>query len=903
MGHKGLGLQRAMKALIDQQVHGYRNGHQLLSATMNLARQDQDTVDRLSDMAGPLRPGEVFNPYLAAYPLPSRSHFVFARTWQDLEAPRAGCVITKSLLVPMSVWENLNTLDELIALLTPVELEGKKKLTEPVKPGSDPLPVVLDQRTVELVEAMFLENRQPIVFFESQEAEAITKRVLLALWPSLRRNFAVCSFTLAPRKIDGRDFDLVFAPKTARTRFADWPGRRIEATSSKEARHRWSISIASRIFQSNSPSLIADDTLGALKTDSRGDEATLRLSLLWSELLAKSATTPTAVLGMIDILNSRGEHSQDAFKPLAPIITRATNIASSSLPDVEIWHFLTTLVGKFNKGLPSKSIFRTIKSEASNLAGRNPRSALEFLQAESLASRAVPAVLLAGIGDGISSNSTVFNASEGVTKVPSKTGLGLIALSTKFARYAIALAKEQPDICIPRLLTFFDDPDRKLQRKARRRLTPLFNDDILLPLLSPLLEGVTPEELSEFALRLGQETDFEISCFDEPIINASRDHLGLESLRNAIASNFNSPSSDRFIFKTLKSDIPSIVWLTGGSLGPERARRLLFRLLEETSDRNIQAILSEKLNCNHILDLLLSDRFLTASQIARVLTWGDLKVDMLLELGLDLLPCLNHEDKGLLLRYLLERSLAESAPSDHRVQIILRHAASQIAPHQLIQAAFPNFASTSRISENILLLNALPHQDRQGLLAHVDYLSSHLLNRQPKNLGGQAYAAWAQMIADSGQISWDTQLRAALPTLTFALEQTNFPVSALLVETFPIVYAQLLRSKGEDDFKLIPALLKLPFTFFADWDRAKAARRDLVEAFLRSSWPPADLLLAGLKAGIGDKILRRVSRSYNGNQYISKIEQDSYRFPPSIQNRLKATILNFQTSRKSNDWD
>jgi hypothetical protein len=497
----------------------------------------------------------------------------------------------------------------------------------------------------------------------------------------------------------------------------------------------------------------------------------------------------------------------------------------------------------------------------------------------------------------------VFNASEGVTKVPSKTGLGLIALSTKFARYAIALAKEQPDICIPRLLTFFDDPDRKLQRKARRRLTPLFNDDVLLPLLSPLLEGVTPEELSEFALRLGRETDFEISCFDEPIINASRDHLGLESLRNAIASNFNSPSSDRFIFKTLKSDIPSIVWLTGGSLGPERARRLLFRLLEETSDRNIQAILSEKLNCNHILDLLLSDRFLTASQIVRVLIWGDLKVDKLLELGLDLLPCLNHEDKGHLLRYLLERSLIESSPSDPRVQIILSLIASQIAPRQLIRAAFPSFASTSRVSENILLLNALPHQNRQGLLAHIDDLSNQLLNRQSDDLGAQAYAAWAQMIADSGQISWDTQLRAALPTLAFALEQTNFPVSTLIVETFPVVYAQLLRSKDENDFKLIPALLKLPFTFFADWDRAKAARRDLVEAFLRSSWPPADLLLAGLKAGIGDKILRRVSRSYVGNQYISAIEQDSYRFPPSIQTRLKATILNFQTSLKSNDWD
>lgn len=892
-----------MKALIEQQIHGYRNGHQLLSATLNLPRQDQDTVDRLSDMAGPLRPGETFSPYLAAYPLPSRSHFVFARTWQDHEAPRAGCVLTRSLLVPMTTWECLDTLDELIALLIPVELERKIKLPEQGDPGSDPLPAVSDQRTVELVEAMFLEGRQPIVFFETQEAEVITKRILLALWPGLRRNFAVCSFTLAPRKIDGRDFDLVFAPKTARTRFADWTGRRIDVASSREPRHRWSTEIACRIFQSNSPSLMASDTLGALKTDSHGDEAALRLSLLWSELLVKSASTPSAVLGMIDILNSRREHSQDAFKRLSPIIAKATDIAYTSLPDVETWHFLATLVGKFSEQIPPKPIFQTITAVAKNLAGRNPRAALEFLQAESHVSRSIPSVLLTGIGDGIISKDTEFNVLVGLFEVPAKTGLSLIALSAKFARHAIALAKEQPNIFLPHLLTFFDTPDRKLLRKARKRLTPFLNDRVLFPLLSPLLDGVTPGELCEFAVRLGRETDFEISCFDEPIIKAVQGQFGLESLLNVVASNFNSPSSDRFIFKALKLDVASIVWLTDGSINQGRARQLLSSLIEAASDRNIQAILSDEHIQDRILDLLSYDQRLAASQIARILILGDLKIDTILELGLNLLPCLNSGDEGRVLRYLLERGLAEAGPNDHRVQLILTLVTSQIAPRQLIQAAFPSVASTSRVSENILLLNTFPHQERQGLLAHIDDLSNLLLNRRSDNLGVEAYAAWAQMIADSGQINSDAQLRAALPTLAFALERTDFPISSLVVETFPVVYAQLLKSKGEDDFKLIPALLSLPFSFFVDWDRAKAARRDLVKAFQRSSWPPADLLVTGLKAGIGDKILRRVSHSHGGNQYISAIEQDCYRYPPSIQAKLKATISNFQISRKSNDED
>ena len=50
--------------ILDQQLHGYRNGHQLLSSSAKLSKADQDLVDRLSDVAGPLRPGEHFDSYL-----------------------------------------------------------------------------------------------------------------------------------------------------------------------------------------------------------------------------------------------------------------------------------------------------------------------------------------------------------------------------------------------------------------------------------------------------------------------------------------------------------------------------------------------------------------------------------------------------------------------------------------------------------------------------------------------------------------------------------------------------------------------------------------------------------------------------------------------------------------------
>jgi len=107
--------------ILDQQLHGYRNGHQLLSSSAKLSKADQDLVDRLSDVAGPLRPGEHFDSYLTCYPLPSGSYYVIARTWQDLDAPRAGCVRTRSYFIPVPDW---TTNVDILALVKSLTLEG-----------------------------------------------------------------------------------------------------------------------------------------------------------------------------------------------------------------------------------------------------------------------------------------------------------------------------------------------------------------------------------------------------------------------------------------------------------------------------------------------------------------------------------------------------------------------------------------------------------------------------------------------------------------------------------------------------------------------------------------------------------------------------------------------------------
>ena len=52
-----------MYLTVDQQLHGYKNGHQMLGGSIKLERRDQDVIDKLSDISGSQRPGEKFEPY------------------------------------------------------------------------------------------------------------------------------------------------------------------------------------------------------------------------------------------------------------------------------------------------------------------------------------------------------------------------------------------------------------------------------------------------------------------------------------------------------------------------------------------------------------------------------------------------------------------------------------------------------------------------------------------------------------------------------------------------------------------------------------------------------------------------------------------------------------------------
>src|SRR3990172_1339558 len=95
-------------ASIHQAVHGYRDGHRLLSSSSPLSADATRAMLVLSDMSGPsMQPG--FDEYLTGYPLPGSEFFVLAKTWYAPEMQRPGCVWTHSLLIPRAQVSNVTT--------------------------------------------------------------------------------------------------------------------------------------------------------------------------------------------------------------------------------------------------------------------------------------------------------------------------------------------------------------------------------------------------------------------------------------------------------------------------------------------------------------------------------------------------------------------------------------------------------------------------------------------------------------------------------------------------------------------------------------------------------------------------------------------------------------------------
>ena len=337
-----------------------------------------------------------------------------------------------------------------------------------------------------------------------------------------------------------------------------------------------------------------------------------------------------AVLGLLDILNSQQHSSPDRFELLYPQVERALDTAMHSLPELQAWHFLATLIGKFPNEAPPERIGSKIRSSALALAHRKPDIAFDFLINESQNPRSTSPIILAGLADGSSDRPEVVTSY--FRKLSPQLVLQLISLGKTFVHTVIDLAKHDPSNWMAPLAHAFESADDELRRKVRQQVIPLLDDATEAPLLGPLLEGVTPAELTGIVDQIGQNTGFAIAAFDEALCNAARDDNGIQSLRNAIVRHANSFEADRFLLNTMRVDGQDIAWLCT-EVPPDRACNLLARLLDSAPDRALVAVQRDPNARRLILATLSGSLSVGAAQAARMLALSDTPVELFLETG------------------------------------------------------------------------------------------------------------------------------------------------------------------------------------------------------------------------------------------------------------------------------
>ncbi|KFX10451.1 hypothetical protein KP17_18435 [Pectobacterium parvum] len=863
-----------MVITINIQIHGYRKGHQLLASSILLSKEDQTTVDRLSDVAGPLRPKEQFEPYLTAYPLPSGTYYVIARTWQDHSVPRAGCVRTKSLLVNANVWANTPPLSAILELLDSSELpsEIEAAVVQHKALVTEKLPPISGFNAPELLESLFLEEPKPVVMFDAPNPELIALHLIVALWPNIRQKFTFSTFALSPRKIMGRDLDLVFSPSNAKARFSDWPGRRVDGRLLPAARHRWTKVIVRRVFEESIPRLLSKNTFKLINNNEAENVSVLRIALLWDELFDKLEQTPTAVLGLLDIANSGMVNSENAMALLKPRLLDIINTVENNLSEKDAWEFAGALARK-TIGRDMADCIIAINNLAMYLTEKDPEGVINLIKqtnSDDVINNLVPGIAL-GLGKNPSSM-----VKKVLLSVPINIFANLVLLGNGLAE---KITSDDELIHFTGLI--LSELDKSLSFKVGMNLLPLLIEDRHLPVALPIISSLDVSEISDELVWLKNTNDFRSKKISMALINRARDIGGIPEVRKVLISKNSSTRAQALLAQTINPTVDDVLWLLGEtSLSEKSLSILLANVIRRADEQQFVKLLSNIKISESVAEHLTKNDL---DILERAVLQDVVPINIYVKIVQVVISEVNNDQKVLIAKYALGRCLRNRFENDVVIlSMLLNIIGHNLDSKWVIYNALEREINSELASRNLIVLEKSQTFIRHKILYVVNEIANMLRMRQVSYLNEDANNACARLMFDAQEVSYSALIDAATTLIPSLLNARHKPVSLMIAVLFPIVYKELAKSNALPE--------RLNIFFFFDWDRCKIARNELVEIFMSSSWNAGDLALTACRCDEVSKILKRVAQSYEGKKYLSKIENDLDRLDDGSKVHVKRVI-------------
>lgn len=207
------------KITLEQALFGYRDGHNLLAASVSLAPQVRQFLATVTDSSGPESAIGFESPF-TGLPVPQTDFYALFCTWPAPEMPRPGCVWSHVILIQLA---DLARIPELLSLRKYCSRPSNSSLmagyekplafdVDGVKEGQDE---PLDTRRVfTLVRALYERPEAGVVILDDSSVlwETPVFKVWSQQWPRLRREFAFSTGSLGDRRLAGMAFDLQVAP-------------------------------------------------------------------------------------------------------------------------------------------------------------------------------------------------------------------------------------------------------------------------------------------------------------------------------------------------------------------------------------------------------------------------------------------------------------------------------------------------------------------------------------------------------------------------------------------------------------------------------------------------------------------------------------------------------------------
>lgn len=326
--------------LVHQTLHGYNDGHRLISGSLPLDGADARIMLVMSDLSGSgVKPSP--DGYLTGYPLEKSGKYVLARTWSAPEMPRPGCVWTHSLIIENADLARMTSARALLDAFsrptgpTTRSLYGLQ-ISISSKPGPDaPLRT---ERARSLLQALYLFPSRPVVAEVNVplEDERLVTAIWMQQWPRLRRTFGFCTLTGMDRSGKGVALDLQLARERERQLLSKFPDAVVADDSG------FADGLQPLLFDLVDP---AGSTLREFLKRTGGDvdggrRAMLPLCELYTSLLASHPPDLSSAVDALAALDSNGRRQARSVRTL---VARQALKVADQIDDAVFEFLLDTL--------------------------------------------------------------------------------------------------------------------------------------------------------------------------------------------------------------------------------------------------------------------------------------------------------------------------------------------------------------------------------------------------------------------------------------------------------------------------------------------------------------------------------------------------------------------------------